>query len=64
MEGSNGNACDYAIQVNFGLACHEQAKRVGLATRSYEHNESVGWWAVLDLNQWLLPCEDSTLPLS
>ncbi len=22
------------------------------------------WWAILDLNQWLLPCEDSALPLS
>jgi hypothetical protein len=24
----------------------------------------MGWWGVLDLNQRLLPCEDSTLPLS
>ena len=22
------------------------------------------WWGMLDLNQRLLPCEDSTLPLS
>jgi len=22
------------------------------------------WWAMLDSNQRLLPCEDSTLPLS
>lgn len=41
-----------------------------LTTRKIRYNIyeymhlGAGGWAVLDLNQWLLPCEDSTLPLS
>ena len=38
------------------------ARPLGICTGA--RRQEAGWWGVLDLNQRLLPCEDSTLPLS
>ncbi len=52
-----------AIKDFIAIASHKDLTKKGLQ-QLLTVNPYKCWWAVRDLNPRLLPCEDSTLPLS